>query len=176
MKIYCDKCKKDIGVKIHEQFEKNQVGRIECPHCHTVQKRYLSEADLLIYLAYSEICYFILSFITILLFDSMKIGILTIVIVIILFAVVILTTSYFKKYIYTNGFIKKETMYIEQNENSNAIARSIRWQFLLFFALVITFFTMDEAFWFFVAASIFAILITCVKVVLAVKKEKALDK
>lgn len=171
-KIYCEKCQKDITSTVSRTFEENKVGNISCPHCGTKQKRYLSETDLLIYLSYQEIVYFILSFVTSLLLRQLSITWITIVFLIAMFILSIFITQHFKTKIYTEGLIKKETMYKSQVEEADRISRSIRWQFFMFFALVITFFTETIAYWFFVGASIVVIIITVVKAFLSAKKEK----
>lgn len=171
MKIYCDKCGKDITETVSSTFEGNKVGNITCPHCNAKQKRYISETDLLVYLAYQEIIYFILSFITSQIFLYYKITIPLIVLFIIVFVLMVLTTKIFKCNIYSKGYLKKEKMYISKIEDQDKVARSIRWQFLMFFALVITFFTTTTAYWFFVAMSIVAIAITIIKAILSAKKE-----
>lgn len=172
MKIYCEKCNKDISIDVSKRFEENKVGNITCPHCNTKQKRYLSETDLLIYLAFQEIVYFILTFSTSIIISIYSFNWFSIIIFIILFIISSIITNLFKKSLYSKGYIKKETMFKSQNEDEKKISRSIRWQFFMFFALVITFFTETTAYWFFVAASLFAIFITIIKAILSANKEK----
>ena len=174
MKILCDKCHKDISSFIYQEFEKNTPKSIICPICKQKQKRYLSEADFQVYIAFIEVCYFILSFITSILLNFLGLNIYFGLIVLILLILSIIITNRFKSFLYTKSFHKKETMYIEQKEDSNKISKSLRWQFILFFALVITFVTeFDEPrlFWPFVFLSFMASCLSIIKSVLATKKE-----
>lgn len=172
MRINCEKCGKDITDIVSRHFENNKVGNCTCDKCGCKQKRYISEADLLIYLSFQEIVYFILSFITSLLFNTYKISISIILILLALFILAIITATFFKSYVYVNAPFKKATKNKAKDENQEKIAKSIRWQFLMFFALVITFFTEIIAYWFFVFASIAVILITIAKAILSAKNEQ----
>lgn len=172
MKVYCDKCGKEITDVVNKTFEENKVGNIVCPHCQKTQKRYLSETDLIIYLAYQEIVYFLLSFVTSQIFIYFKLNIPIIIGFIALFVLTIFATSIFKTNLYFKGYLKQETMYKSRVEDSDKVARSIRWQFLMFFALVITFFTSTTAYWFFVAASITVIGLTILRAILSARNEK----
>ena len=174
MKIMCEKCNKDITQAIYQEMERNTPKSIICPNCHYEQKRYLSEADFQIYLTFMEITYFILSFVTAIALSYLSFNFIFGVIFVILFICAIYATNRFKYAIYTNGLFKKETMFIKQPENAKPISRSLRWQFILFFALVITFVTeydSPEIFWSFVVLSVVAILVSVLKTRLAIKKE-----
>ena len=171
MKIFCDKCGKEITNVVNKTFEENKVGNITCPHCGSKQKRYISETDLLVYLVYQESIYFVLTFVTSQIFMHYKITIPLIILLIILFILAILTTSIFKSNIYLKGYLKKDKMFKAQTEDQEKIARSIRWQFLMFFALAITFFTTTSVYWYFVAMSVIAIGITLVKAIYSAKNE-----
>lgn len=175
MKIMCDKCGKDITAHIYQEMERNTPKSIICPICNTEQKRYLSEADFQIYLSFMEATYFLLSFITAILLSVLGFNLYFGIIFIILFAGAILVTNKFKFAIYKNGIFKQETMYITQKEDSKAISKSLRWQFILFFALVITFvteFDKPNLFWAFVGLSLVALGASILKTRLAINKEK----
>ena len=47
MKVNCEFCGKNINKHIVQNITKNEIGRIQCPHCHKENKRYISEFDLL---------------------------------------------------------------------------------------------------------------------------------
>jgi hypothetical protein len=47
MKVNCEYCGKSINKLVMQNITKNEVGRIQCPHCHKENKRYISEFDLL---------------------------------------------------------------------------------------------------------------------------------
>lgn len=175
MKILCDKCSKDITSTIYQEIEKNTPKHIVCPHCHKEQKRYLSSVDYQIYLLFIEAGFFLLSFLTTLLMDAIGFNLIFGVIFIVILALAIYVTNSFKYKLYTNSFFKKETMYIKIDEDEKAVAKSIRWQFVLFFVLVITFvteMTNSLIFWSFVGLSIMAILLSALKTALMIKKEK----
>ena len=172
MKIYCDKCGSDITDVVNRRFEENKVGNIVCPHCEKAQKRYLSETDFLMYLAYQEVVYFVLSFVTSQVFLHFEIKIWMLLLFIAFLVVTYIATTRFKSALYRTGFIKNSTMYKAQVEDQNRVSRSIRWQFLMFFALVITFFADTVAYWFFVSASLMVIASTIIKANLAARKEK----
>lgn len=171
-KIYCEKCGTDITLQVSQKLEKNEIGRVTCPHCQKQQSRYIAEADLLMYLGFMEIVYFLLSFVTAILFRNFPIGVISIIIPAGMIIGAILLTQKFRYGLYTTGYIKHATMNNEQPGDPNQIARSVRWQFVLLFALVITFVTENRFFWFFVAATIVAIAFTFIKIKLAVKNEK----
>lgn len=175
MKIVCDKCGKDITAFIYQEMERNTPKSIICPICKVEQKRYLSEADFQIYLTFMEATYFVLSFITAIFLSIFGFNIIFGIIFIILFVAAIYITNRFKFAIYTKGIFKKDTMYIKLKENTKNISRSLRWQFILFFALVITFvteFDNPELFWSFVALSLVALGAAVLKTKLAINKEK----
>lgn len=173
MKIYCDKCHKDITSLVNNAFETNKIGNIVCPHCKTKQARYISETDLLVYLAYQESIYFVLTFITSQILLSYKLNAYLIILFILLFVLAIIATSLFKINIYNKGYFKRNAINkVKQNEDQTKISRSIRWQFLMFFAIAITFFTTNTAYWFFVFLSIVCILITLIKAILSGKSEQ----
>lgn len=172
MKIYCDKCGKDITDVVSKTFETNMVGNVICPHCQKAQKRYLSETDFLMYLAFQETLYFVLSFITSQLFLHYKVNIWMILIFTVALILSVIATAKFKSIVYNTGLIKNSTMYKARIEDQKKVARSIRWQFLMFFALVITFFTETTAYWFFVAASITVVALTILRAILSARNEK----
>ena len=57
MKVNCESCGKPITAQVNSLFEQLEPGRLVCPHCHHQQKRYISEADLLIYFCFSAVLY-----------------------------------------------------------------------------------------------------------------------
>lgn len=175
MKIICPKCHNNISTHVYEEMEKNTPTSVICPICGSEQKRYLSEADFHIYLSFMEATYFLLSFITALLLNFIGFNVVFGIMAFALFIGAIIITNRFKYEIYEKGLFKKETMYIKQNVNSKNISRSLRWQFILFFALVITFvteFDNPNMFWAFVLLSLAAIFFSIFRTKLAIKKEK----
>ncbi|MCF0112168.1 MAG: hypothetical protein HUJ58_09735 [Erysipelotrichaceae bacterium] len=46
MKIYCDHCKKEITQIVGARLNKYEGGKVNCGHCHKLNKRYISSFDL----------------------------------------------------------------------------------------------------------------------------------
>ena len=173
MKIYCEHCKQEISIDCDSHFEQYETGKVTCPHCRRVQKRYISEADLLTFFTFSELLYVVLVLITAVLFAIFGVGIIAIAAIFALLVIAYLLSKQLSRYIYTNGMFKKETMYKLFDEEGENIKKNMRWQFILFFALAITFATGTEFSLFFIAMMILSVVLSAVKMVLAVRKEKA---
>ena len=144
MKIYCDKCGEIINSPVNTAFENNRVGFIECPKCRTKQKRYISEADLLLYFGLSEILYLIVSIITMIMFGyvgvTMKTGAFIFVVLIIAF----FGLKAISNNIYVKGYFKKKTMYTDLQEDAKAISGNLSRQLIFFFVIAITFITSPD--------------------------------
>ena len=173
MKIYCDKCNKIISPDIDVKFDKLQVGHIVCPKCHKENKRYISETDLLLYLGLSETFYLILSIITTIIMNKIKVFYLSIILILIVFIIAWIVQKQIDRYVYVNAYFKKELMNIDMKETMDSTSKSLIWQSMLFLALVITYVTTTEGKWFFLAASILSIILTFVKFCLSLKAERA---
>ena len=50
MAVDCEKCGKSMDKVVASSFLRFETGRIICPECHKLNKRYVSEFDLLVYL------------------------------------------------------------------------------------------------------------------------------
>ena len=90
MKIYCEKCRQEISSECNKQIENYKVGKVICPHCHYEQKRYLSEADILLYFGISEVLYVLLSLISVFVFRKLGVSAVSIGLLFVL-----LVASYF---------------------------------------------------------------------------------
>ena len=172
MKIYCEKCKKDITTNINERFDKNIIGNVICPNCMHKQSRYLSGADLLIYLTSIEIIFWIISLIIFFIYNYVEISFTLIPIFIIILFLLILFTNMIKNNIYLKGLFKKIPINIEFNEDVEKIKKSYRTQFIIFLACIIICITKKEGFWLFWLLSSLAISFNVIKTILAINKEK----
>ena len=172
MVIKCEKCGEDLTVSCCNRFEKNIVGKIQCPHCQKIQKRYISEADLLLYYGVSETYYVVLSYVTMKALDHFGIKWF----VAIGFGALLIGSYFvFKKLaeaIYINGYGKKDSMNVTQDEDKDYIQRNLTWQSLLFYAIAITYFTGTQFSNFFLFALILANALTYLKYYLAKRREK----
>ena len=140
MKIYCEKCHCELTKTVDERFESCDVGKIQCPKCGKIQKRYISEADLLTYFSASEILYLGMFILTILVYQVLGVSIITMVALIGVLALAYYSTKAISHYVYDNGVFKKETMNREFKEDAKAIKRRMRILFSVFvvMAMMIT--------------------------------------
>lgn len=132
MKIYCDKCRQNLSREIQTQFEEFEVGRLKCPKCKSKQRRYVSEADLLLYFGVSAFLYVLLfgSIFTLFkLYDFewfVWLGI----------ALIFVTGFFLMKelglQIYDKAFFKNDLKFIVQDEKKDEIRKRMRWQFIMF--------------------------------------------
>ena len=173
MKIYCEKCNKDISTECCKNIENYKVGHVICPDCHFEQKRYISEADLLLYFGINEIIYVILSFLMMFIFDRLKVSLLAIVMLLMIIIVFFFISKNITMSIYKKAFFKEEIKNKEFVEDAKVIQRNIAWQFMLFFAIIITYITVDEGKIFFACAIPIAIILNFVKFFLQVRNEKS---
>ena len=171
MNIYCEKCQKDISTECNKAIENYSVGKVICPHCHHEQKRYISEADLLLYFGINEVAYILLSLLMLLIFNKLVVGPVSIILI-----VVILIAGYFaskalSSAIYEKAFFKEDIKYKVFEEDQMAIKRNMTWQFMLFFAITITFITTNEGKTFFGIAMPVAAILTFVKLIYQLRYE-----
>lgn len=171
MKILCEKCHEDISGECCRNIENYRVGRVSCPKCGHVQKRYISEADLLLYFGISETAYVILTLITVPVFKAFDISIYTVLLLAILLIASFFLSKIMELKIYEKAFFKEKVRNKVFDEDVKAIQRSFTWQFMMFFALTITFLTIDEGRIFFGIAMSLAALMTFIKFFLQVRNE-----
>jgi len=145
MKICCEKCGKDISKLTDSMFEQYNVGRAKCPHCNTVQKRYISETDILLYFAINETFYAIAFIIAMYAFKLVGVSFLVVIPILIILVIYYFFAKWLSKKIYIDAPKKSEVKNKVFDENPAQIKKNFRWQFLLFFALAITFVTMQDS-------------------------------
>lgn len=172
MKLYCEQCKKEITGYVNKNIDDYNVGQVLCPNCKHKQSRYISESDLLLYFAISELFYLIISIITMLMFKFAHS-----VLAMIAIAVPLLIVAYFVQReiihrIYTNAYGKEDFKNHVFKEDGESIRKSISWQYMLFFAVAITFVTMEDVRIWFGILSVLAVILSFVKYKLCLKREK----
>ena len=172
MKIYCDKCHEDITAECNKNIENYKVGKVICPKCHYEQKRYISEADILLFFGLSEVSYIIFSLLSVLIFSKMGVNIYSILISISLLVLSYFISKQFSSGIYEKAYFKQDLKYKTFDEDEKAIQRNLNWQFLLFFAITITFITMDEGKIFFGIAMPLAAALSFLKFYLQLQNER----
>ncbi len=172
MKIYCEKCGEDITGECNKAIENYQVGKIICPKCHYEQKRYLSEADILLFFGVSEAFYVLLSLTAVFLFEKLGISPASIIILVILLLLSFFGSKALSSGIYEKAYFKNEIRNKVFEEDQKAIQRNISWQFMLFFAITISYLTISEGRIFFLIAMPFAVIMTFIKLYLQLKHEK----
>jgi len=174
MKIYCEKCKKEISKLTDSSFEQYAVGRVKCPHCNTVQKRYISEADILLFFAVNETIYAVISIITMIIFQLIGVNLWIIIPIILLLVIYYFISKELSRRIYTYAYKKEAVKDKVFDEDVKQIKKNFTWQFMLFFALAITFVTQTDALtvgvFFFILVA--AIVINYVKFFLQARNER----
>ena len=172
MKIYCDKCHEDISNICNSSIENYRVGRIVCPKCGQKQKRYISEADILLFFGVSEVFYILFSLVMVCVFRQFGLSVTSGIILLAL-----LTGSYFaskelSSSIYEKAFLKSEIKDKVFEEDAAAIQKNISWQFMLFFAITITYITTSEGKIFFGLAMPLCAILTFIKLYFQLRYEK----
>ena len=171
MKICCEKCHQDISPECNKAIENYTVGKVICPKCHYEQKRYISEADLLLYFGINEIAYILLSLLMIFIFNRIGINAVSIVIIFLVLIAGYFASKELSSRIYEKAYFKADIKNIVFEEDAKAVQRNISWQFMLFFAITITFITTNEGKLFFGIAMPVAALLTFVKLYFQLKFE-----
>ena len=172
MKIYCDKCHQDITIECNKSIENYRVGRIICPHCHHEQKRYLSEADILLFFGISEAGYVLLSFAMAFLFERWGLSWITVSIMLLIIIAAYFASKCLSAGIYDHAYFKSEMKNKVFAEDSETIQKNISWQFILFFAITISYLTLEEGKLFFGIAMPICVILTFLKFFLQVRNEK----
>jgi len=135
--IKCDQCDELVNIiNLSKKFDNFTIGHVECDNGH-VQKRYLSEADILIYFGFSTIIYSVAYLIVINLFLFAGVNLTNIIIIVLLFVLLFFALKFLGKYIYVNAPFKKEMKNFVFEEDEKLVARRTKWQFIMF--LLVTF-------------------------------------
>lgn len=139
MKVICERCKKDITAEVSNSFQRNIVGNIECPYCGKKQKRYISKADLLLYQTYQEAMYLVIMVILSNVMIRTKPNTYSLIILGVMFFIIIVLTAFVKNKIYTEGYLKQDTMYKGQIEDDRKIKKSLLIQNVIYFILMLAY-------------------------------------
>lgn len=144
MKIYCDKCHKEISKEIDFIMEKNIIGNIKCEHCGALQKRYVSETDLQLYTALSETLYLALTGLAILFYTNLegKYWLIGIYLIILIGAFFLIKTI--SRLVYAKAYGKRKHAEYVFKENQEQIKKSMTSQFSIFFIMALGTFIIDE--------------------------------
>ena len=172
MKIYCDKCHEDISEICIRNIENYVVGKTVCPKCRHEQKRYISEEDIQLYFGILEASYLILTVLSVVIFSRFSISILSVLLLFLLLLLSWAGSRFLASSIYRKGFFKKELMYKQFDEDQKSIQKNISWQFMMFFAIVISYLTLEEGKIFFTIAMPLAVALTFVKFFLQIRNER----
>ena len=156
----------------NRSIENYHIGRIVCPHCHHEQKRYISEADILLFFGVSEAAYVALSFLAAFLFRKWGISWLTGAILLLFLVAAYFGSKCLSTGIYNNAYFKSELKNKVFEEDSQAIQKNISWQFMLFFAITFSYLTLEEGKLFFGIAMPLCVILTFLKFFLQIRNEK----
>ena len=111
MKITCSTCNKEISTTVDKTIENFEPGRLICPHCHYQQKRYISEADLLMYFGIASIFYCLLISLFMLIYEILGFNIYSILIIVGLFIFSYFILKQITRFIYKNAPYKSICSY-----------------------------------------------------------------
>ena len=135
MDVNCKKCNKDISAIVDKKFEKFEVGRITCPECGYVQKRYISKRDLMLYLGLCEILYFFLSLAAIYVFDNIGGNWWLIPIFVLILTIAYFIQKTFSRYIYEKSPYSIDNGTKNLNEDLMDTKKNVNTQFIIYFVL-----------------------------------------
>lgn len=137
MKAKCAICKKELSIEIDRRFEKFDVGRPTCNKCGSLQKRYISEADLLLYLGCIETLYTLVTLVIAYVYDKMPENMWLVVLGIAVFVGAYFAQKTLSRYIYNNAPFKKSVANKVIDEDATKVKKNINTQFVLFFIFAI---------------------------------------
>lgn len=173
MKIYCEKCHSEISNTIDTRFEQYKVGHIICPHCNHKQARYISEADLMLFLGVNCIFYMFASYGVITLMTTIGFNFYLIPAIIAAYIIIYIIQKTISKSIYKNAYFKKEIKNVDIIEDANAITKKMRVQFAAFIFIIIMFGTGTNDMRLYLLLSLVFSIVIFIKVYLLIKNEKA---
>lgn len=171
-KIQCDRCGHEISKNVENAFEQFECGNLLCPHCKKMQKRYLSEADLLIYFGFSAIFYCFLILSIFLLFGSLGFSIVSIVLILGLFCFGWFFMKWWARQIYVKAFFRQDIKEKVIEEDRPAVQKRMKWQFIMFMLVALMMSYQPDLFLPFLFLILAFIVIVFIKVRLAIKNER----
>jgi hypothetical protein len=170
--IKCDQCEESVNiVTLSKKFDNFTIGQVKCENGH-IQKRYLSEADILIYFGFSTIVYSVAYLIIINIFLITGVNLLNMLIIVAIFVFLFIALKYIGKYIFLNAPFKQEMKNFIFDEDEKIVARRTKWQFIMF--LLVTFMLgVNPQYTSYIVVLLSAfIVVTFIKVHYQVKNEK----
>lgn len=172
MKTKCLKCNTDLSRNLATSFNEFHIGQLKCPNCQTLQKRYLSEADLLLYFGISSTIYALAfsSFVGLFSVDlslPVVIGIIFVLMIGIFFAL-----NYLTSFIYDKAPFKKNWKNIKQDEDFQVVKKRMKWQFMMFILVAFFLGTAPDLIGYFIFLILAFIAIVMIKFKLSIKNER----
>ena len=172
MKSNCHICHKDVSQEADKMMEKFIVGRIKCSKCGSTQKRYVSEADLLLYLSVIFFLYTILTILGSYVYDNLDTNWIMLIVFLIVLVIAYFIQKTSSRYIYNNAPFKKEVANKVFDEDAAAVKKNINIQFVIFFMFAFGAIVFKEYRYEFIGAQALDIIITILRFILQVRNEK----
>lgn len=179
MKVTCVHCGKDIEDVVQKRTAEYQVGKVNCPHCHKLNKRYLSEMDLHLLVLGNMVVYgVVLSIMCVMTFNFYNGSsdiLSSILMTICALFVVIVGISKWSVYVYNQAPMKKEWANYTMKEDAVAVTKSVKRNFYGFIALVIVLglLAMYVSFWYYLIGIVLYLGLMFIKLKAIQKREKA---
>ncbi len=148
MKVKCTHCDQDLSKDIIKNFEEYEVGRIICPQCKNNTDRYISEADLLLYLSFTIIFYCGALFIIMTSFKY-ELNIFTLLINVLLFILMYFILKQTCLLVFKNSFFKKTWQNEDVLDEQELVKKRLKKTQIYAIILVIVFGTQGELLSFF---------------------------
>lgn len=169
MNTTCEKCGKDIKTEINAAFDTYHIGKVTCPHCKKEQSRYISEADLLLYLLIVEVLYAIITVLVGYAFDEFNI-------ILVVFAAIALLGGLFLQrrlllFIYFKPPYKKAFANTVLNEDAGKIKKGLNIQFSIFIVLAFVSIVYAERRLDLIWLLLVDIIVSLLRYILAIRKE-----
>ena len=178
MKVNCEFCGKNINKPVVQNITKNEIGRIQCPHCHKENKRYISEFDLLYCFLVNATVYGL----TVVLFNSVtntNFGLPNQYFFFLYFGMIAVTITIIYLFTkrtnlrqYAQPVFKKEWMNQKIDEDAEEVGKRMNFNLTIFIVVAIVVGMQPEWFYLFLMMYIAFILITAIKVNLLYKNER----
>lgn len=137
MKCLCTKCNKEISKEVEKSVENYELGHIICPHCKMKQKRYLSEADILVYFTSVSIFYCFLISLFLFIYDTFGINVSVVIFISIIFVISYFLLKQMTRFIYEKAPFKTDIKNYEIEEDKDAVTKRMKWQFIAFMVVAL---------------------------------------
>lgn len=172
MKCLCTKCNQEISKDVEKAIENYELGRIICPHCKMEQKRYLSEADILVYFTLVSIFYCLLISLFLFMYDVFGINLYVIIAVCIIFILSYFLLKQMTRFIYEKAPFKNDIKNYVIEEDKEAVTKRLRWQFIAFMVVALMMSGQPELAGAYTFLLVAFTIINSIKLYLSVKNER----